>query len=47
MTITDKLGKVTFEVMACLTVKMVQITEIFPYFPHAIRQKNNSSTITL
>ena len=46
MTITDKLGKDTFEVMACLTVKRTQITEIFPYFLHATRRKNNSSTIT-
>ena len=34
---TDKLGQVTFEVMACLTAKMMQIAEIYPYFPHATR----------
>ena len=43
----DELGKVSLEVMACLTVKMMQITDIFPHFPHAIRQKkkkkNNNS----
>ena len=32
MTVTDKLDQVTFGVMACLTVKMVQITEIYPCF---------------
>ena len=30
-----KLGQVASEVMACLTVKMMQIAEIYPYFPHA------------
>ena len=44
---TDKLGQVTFEVMACLTAKMMQIAEIYPYFPHATRWKNNAPTITL
>ena len=29
------LGQVASEVMACLTVKMMQIAEIYPYFPHA------------
>ena len=29
--VTDKLSQVTFEGMACLTVEMVQITEIYSY----------------
>ena len=36
--------------MACLTVKMMQNIEIYPYFPHDMRwkkKKNNASTITL
>ena len=32
--LTDKLDQVTLEVMACLTVKMMPIAEIYPYFPH-------------
>ena len=44
---TDKLGHVTFEVMACLTAKMMQIAEIYPYFLHATRWKNNAPTIIL
>ena len=32
--LTDKLDQVTSEVMACLTVKMMPIAEIYPYFPH-------------
>ena len=39
MTVTDKLDQVTFEVMACLTVKIVQITEIYPYFSYATQCK--------
>ena len=42
-----KLDQVAFEVMACLTVKMMQIAEIYPYFPHATWWKNNATTITL
>ena len=30
--ITDKLDQVIFEVVAYLTVKMVQIAEIYPHF---------------
>ena len=43
--VTDKLGKVTFEVMACLTVKMMQNTEIYPYFPHDTRWKKRKQCI--
>ena len=43
--VIDKLGKVTFEVMACLTVKMMQNTEIYPYFPHDMGWKKRKQCI--
>ena len=35
----------SFEVMACLTVKMMQNTEIYPYFPHDTRWKKRKQCI--
>ena len=39
VTVTDKLDQFIFEVMACLTVKIVQIREIYPYFSYVTRWK--------